>query len=156
MSLHSRLSTLALALLLGQAAHAQPSLLQGDKSGEQVYKTVCVACHESGVAHAPKFGDRAAWTPLIAEGQHVLTAHAWVGVRAMPARGGSTELTLAEFARGVAHMVRASGGSWKDPDAPLLLQIVKEADKRLVASIKEQQAMQRELHKLAKTAKPAN
>jgi hypothetical protein len=34
-----------------------------------------------------------------------------------------------------------------------MLQIVKEADKRLVKIIKEQQAMQRELHKLAETAK---
>lgn len=154
MSFCPRLPTLALALTLGHAAYAQPALLQGDKSGEQVYQTVCVACHETGVAHAPKFGDRAAWTPLIAEGQPVLTGHAWVGVRAMPARGGSTELTLAEFARAVAHMARGSGGNWKDPDSTVLLQIVKEADKRLVKSIREQQAMQRELHNVAKSAKP--
>ncbi len=153
MSPHARLPLLALALSLGPTAHAQPSILQGNKSGEQVYKATCVACHETGVANAPKFGDPAAWAPLIAEGQHVLTGHAWVGVRAMPARGGSAELTLAEFARAVAYMARSSGGNWKDPDSSLLLQIVKEADKRLVTSIKEQQAMQRELHKLAKTSK---
>jgi hypothetical protein len=50
-------------------------------------------------------------------------------------------------------MARGSGGNWKDPDSSLMLQIAKEADKRLVTSIKEQQAMQRELHNLAKTAK---
>jgi len=144
------------ALLLAQpAAHAQPqpSKLQGSKSGEQVYKTVCIACHEAGVAHAPRFGDHTVWAPLIAEGQHVLTGHAWVGVRAMPPRGGSSELTLGEFARAVAYMARASGGDWTDPDSDLLLRIVKEADKRLGQSIKEQQAMQRELHKLVKNAK---
>jgi cytochrome c5 len=153
MSFHTRPPLLALALVFAHSAYAQPSILQGNKSGEQVYKTVCVACHETGVAHAPKFGDRAAWAPLIAEGQHVLTGHAWVGVRAMPARGGSADITLAEFARAVAYMARGSGGTWKDPDATLLLQIAQEADKRLVKSIKEQQAMQRELHNLAKTAK---
>lgn len=153
MSFHPRLPLVVLAFILGNVAYAQPAILQGSKSGEQVYQTVCVACHETGVAHAPKFGDRAAWAPLIEEGQHVLTGHAWVGVRAMPARGGSTELTMAEFARAVAYMARGSGGDWKDPDFPLLLRIVKEADKRLVRSIKEQQAMQHELHKLAKTAK---
>jgi len=84
---YTRIFLLPLALVLGHAAYAQPPILQGSKSGEQVYKTVCVACHESGVAHAPKFGDRAAWAPLIAEGQHVLTGHAWVGVRAMPGSG---------------------------------------------------------------------
>ncbi|WP_300078271.1 c-type cytochrome [Giesbergeria sp.] len=53
--------------------------------GQQVYQSVCIACHDTGVAHAPKFGDRSAWEPLVAEGQSVLTGHAWVGVRAMPA-----------------------------------------------------------------------
>lgn len=153
MSLHTCIRLLALALISVQAAHAEPALLQGSKSGEQVYKAVCMACHETGVAHAPKFGDPTAWAPLIAEGQAVLTGHAWVGVRAMPARGGSAELTLAEFARAVAHMARGSGGTWKDPDPKLLLRIVQEADKRLVKAIREQQAMQRELHQLAKTAR---
>lgn len=144
---------IGLAAFFAQTSAAQPSLLKAEKSGEQVYKAVCIACHESGVAHAPKFGDSTAWAPLIEEGQHVLTGHAWIGVRAMPARGGSSEITLAEFARAVAYMARGSGGNWQDPDSKLLLQIATEADKRLVKSIKEQQAMQRELHKLSRTAK---
>jgi cytochrome c5 len=153
MLLHPVAHLFALTLFFAQAAHAQPSILKGDKTGEQVYRTVCMACHETGVAHAPKLGDKAAWAPLIAEGQHVLTAHAWVGVRAMPARGGSADISLAEFSRAVAHMARGSGGNWKDPDAKLLLQIVTEADKRLAKTIKEQQDMQRELHKLATGAR---
>jgi cytochrome c5 len=153
MSIRPAVHLFALTLLFGQAVNAQPSILQAHKSGEQVYKTVCFACHETGVAHAPKLGDRAAWTPLIEEGQHVLTGHAWVGVRAMPARGGSAELSLADFARAVAYMARASGANWRDPDSKLLLEIVGEADKRLTTSIKEQQAMQRELHRIAKPAK---
>jgi cytochrome c5 len=159
MSRCSRLPLLAiacaavLATLAATPVQAQPPLLRGSQSGEQVYKAVCAACHEAGVARAPKLGDRAAWAPLIAEGQHVLTGHAWVGVRAMPARGGSSEITLAEFARAVAHMARGSGGSWTDPDAKMLLRIVQEADKQLVKSIRQQQAMQRELHEIAKAAK---
>ena len=31
------------------------------KSGEQVFKAQCTACHSSGAAGAPKFGDAAAW-----------------------------------------------------------------------------------------------
>lgn len=143
----------ALPLVLGQAAHAQPTSLQGNRSGEQVYQSVCVACHETGVANAPKFRDRAAWEPLVAEGQHELTGHAWVGVRAMPARGGRADLSLAEFARAVAYMARGAGASWKDPDARLLAGIAREADKRLAESIKEQQAMRRELQRLNKAVK---
>ena len=143
----------SLMLLSCTAALSQSSLLAGTKTGEHVYKAVCVACHDTGVAHAPKFGDRDAWKPLIAEGQNVLTGHAWVGVRAMPARGGDSKITLAEFSRAVAYMVRGSGGDWKDPDRDTLLQVVKEADKQLVKSIKAQQAQQRELHKLAKDSR---
>src|SRR6185295_15647997 len=28
------------------------------KTGEEVYKSVCTACHSTGIAKAPKFGDR--------------------------------------------------------------------------------------------------
>jgi cytochrome c5 len=38
----------------------------GNRSGEQIYKAVCGACHETGVANAPKTGDKAAWAPRIA------------------------------------------------------------------------------------------
>lgn len=71
----------------------------------------------------------------------------------MPVRGGSTELSLADFSRAVAFMARASGADWKDPDAKLLLAIVKEADKHLSAAIEAQPAMHRELHGIARSAK---
>ena len=32
----------------------------GSRSGEELYKAVCGACHEAGVAGAPKTGDKAA------------------------------------------------------------------------------------------------
>jgi cytochrome c5 len=138
------------ALLLAKQACAQTTNPPGQTVGEQVYKTVCIACHDSGVAHAPKFGDATAWAPLIAEGQPVLTGHAWVGVRAMPARGGSAEISLQDFAKAVAYMASNAGGDWKDPDPAMMKKIIREADKRLIKTIKEQQAMQRELHRLAK------
>lgn len=103
----------------------------GNKSGEAVYRQVCAACHASGVADAPKFADRGDWAKLIEEGQDVLTAHAWVGVRAMPPRGGEPSLTLAEFSRATAFMVRAAGGDWKDPDARMLDRIRHEEKERL-------------------------
>jgi cytochrome c5 len=66
----------------------------GIKSEEQVYAQVCFACHVTGVENAPKFGDKAAWYPLLLkEGQYVVTAHGWVGQRGMPARGGRADLS---------------------------------------------------------------
>ena len=111
--------------LLPCLADAEP------KSGEHVYKEVCFACHATKVEKAPQFGDRKAWAPLIKEGQHVLTAHAWVGVRNMPPRGGKPDLELEEFARAVAYMARAAGGRWQDPDAAMLAKIRAEEKKRI-------------------------
>ena len=79
------------------------------ETGAQVYERACSACHGPGPVEAPKYGDRKAWAELIAEGQHVITAHGWVGVREMPARGGEPDLTLEAFGRAVAHMARAAG-----------------------------------------------
>jgi cytochrome c5 len=137
-----------LAAALGAAilpAGAQPT---ATKSGQQVYQEVCSVCHGTGVAGAPRFRNVADWKPLIAEGQHVLTAHAWVGVRAMPSKGGKADLKLLEFARAVAYMASESGGSWPDPDAGAMRKIAKEAEARLDKAIGDAQQMKRELHEL--------
>lgn len=121
-------SATALALLacgFGGIAQAQ------QKSGEQTYKDVCMVCHAAGVANAPKFGDAKAWAPLIKEGQAVLTAHAWVGVRGMPARGGNPNLSQEDFAKAVVYMANAAGGKWKEPDARLMAAIQAEEKKRI-------------------------
>jgi cytochrome c5 len=39
---------------------AEPSGPKGMLTGEQVYGRVCKTCHESGLAGAPKLGDKAA------------------------------------------------------------------------------------------------
>ena len=87
-----------------------------EKTGKQVYETVCAACHTTGVLNAPKLGDKAAWAKLIAEGQETLTADAMKGVRQMPPRGGNPNLSDAEFARAVVYMANAAGADWKAPE----------------------------------------
>lgn len=114
------------ALAAASAAQAQPAL----KSGEQVYRETCFACHGAGLAGAPRLGDRKTWAQLHREGQAVVTAHGWVGVRGMPPQGGRAELSLEEFARAAAWMARESGAPWADPDAGLLQRIRAEEAKR--------------------------
>ncbi len=130
----------AIAPLLGLAlavcaiaAEASETRNETGRSGRHVYEQTCSACHAAGVANAPKWGDLQAWKPLIDEGQEVLTAHAWVGVRAMPARGGDLSLSLAEFARAVAYIARHAGGDWEDPDDEMLEEIREEEEKRIAA-----------------------
>lgn len=96
------------------------------KSGEAVYKQVCLACHASGVAGAPKAGEPGGWAALAGEGQAAVTAHGWVGIRGMPPKGGRADLSLEEFARATAWMARSAGVDWPDPDAAILEAIRKE------------------------------
>lgn len=60
----------------------------------------------------------------------MLTADAWIGVRAMPPQGGDPALSLEDFSRAVAYMARAAGGNWNDPDTAMLGRIRAEEKKR--------------------------
>ena len=108
------------------------------QSGETTYKQVCAACHGAGVLNAPKFGDKAKWAPLIAEGQVTLTAHAYFGVRAMPPKGGNPNLSIEGFSDALVYMVNNSGGNWKSPDAKTIAAINKEVEARRLGANKKQ------------------
>ena len=54
---------------------------------ETIYNTKCMACHATGVAGAPKVGDKEAWAPRIATGMDALLASATNGKNAMPPKG---------------------------------------------------------------------
>ncbi|NWG30434.1 MAG: cytochrome c5 family protein [Rhodocyclaceae bacterium] len=84
----------------------------GSRSGEELYKAVCSACHETGVAGAPKAGDKTAWGPRIAQGFDALVASAKAGKGAMPPKGGS-DATDEELARAVAYLANKAGANFK-------------------------------------------
>ncbi|MGB6104380.1 MAG: c-type cytochrome, partial [Pusillimonas sp.] len=77
-----------------------------DPAGEQLYKSICFACHATGVANAPKLGDKAAWAPLIAEGLDSMVTIAINGKGAMPPRGGS-QASDAEIKAAVEYMLQS-------------------------------------------------
>ncbi|NMV40687.1 c-type cytochrome [Ralstonia insidiosa] len=68
------------------AAAAAPQASTGDV-GKKVYDSTCQMCHAAGVAGAPKFGDKAAWAPRIAEGKAKMYDIALHGKGAMPPKG---------------------------------------------------------------------
>jgi len=76
-------------------------------SGKATFDGVCSACHATGVAGAPKLGDKAAWAPRIALGIDALTASAIKGKGAMPPKGGSSA-SDAEIKTVVTYMVNAA------------------------------------------------
>ena len=87
------------------------------KSGEDVFKAQCTACHTAGVANAPKLADVAAWSARIATGFEALVNAALKGKGAMPAQGGGDHDDI-EIARTVAYMANSAGGKFTAPTAP--------------------------------------
>ena len=114
----------------------------GPRTGDQIVKAACAACHTTGAANAPKIGDNAAWGKLIGRvvadlggvrraggvaaawgkligrGLNDLLASAIKGKGAMPARGGASDITDFELARAIVVMANQSGGNLKEPPAP--------------------------------------
>ena len=86
------------------------------KSGEEITKEVCAACHQAGVANAPKLGDKAAWAPRIKLGLNAMLQSVIKGKGAMAPRAGST-LTDEELASAVVFMANQAGGNLKEPAA---------------------------------------
>ncbi|PJO60803.1 c-type cytochrome [Burkholderia pseudomallei] len=90
------------------------------KTGEEVYKAVCVTCHGTGAAGAPKFGDAAAWAPRIAAGYDEVLHLALTGKGAMPPRGGTNpdDYSDYEIARAVVYMANQGGAKFAEPAQP--------------------------------------
>lgn len=76
------------------AAPAAPAADGG--KGADLFKKTCAMCHQTGVAGAPKLGDKADWGPRIAQGQDTLYKHAIEGFNGakgmMPPKGGNAAL----------------------------------------------------------------
>ncbi len=76
--------------------------------GKQLYDTACIICHQAGIANAPKFGDKAAWAPRLAQGWDTLVEHAIKGYKGMPAKGGSLQVSDDDMTAAIGYMVNSA------------------------------------------------
>ncbi|HSH42176.1 MAG TPA: c-type cytochrome, partial [Arenicellales bacterium] len=109
-------------IAIGEAPSSEPAASGSDdgqaaaepQSGEAVYQSSCAACHASGVAGAPVFGEEGAWSDRVAQGKDTLYQHAIEGFQGsagmMPAKGGNPSLSDEEVKAAVDHMVAAVAG----------------------------------------------
>lgn len=74
-------------------------------NGESTYKSLCFSCHDTGLAGAPKLGDKGAWAPRLATGVEAIYATALNGKGAMPAKGGNPALSDADVKAAVDYML---------------------------------------------------
>jgi len=95
-----------------------PPAAPGARGGEAIVKATCAACHQAGVAKAPKIGDKSDWATHIGHGLAPLVQSAIKGKGAMPPRGGDATLTDAEMTRAVVFMANSAGANFKEPAAP--------------------------------------
>ena len=89
------------------AAAPPPADAAGADEGASVYAGACIACHQAGVAGAPKFGDAAAWSERVSLGEDALIASVINGKGAMPPKAGNPSLTEAQIRAAVEHMLSA-------------------------------------------------
>ena len=82
------------------------------RDGQQVYQTSCVACHDAGIAGAPKLGDKDQWAKRITKGVEALYSSALNGVQSsagvMPPKGGNLALSDAEVKAAVDYILSRS------------------------------------------------
>ncbi|WP_083928932.1 c-type cytochrome [Geopsychrobacter electrodiphilus] len=89
----------------GTAKVTESTETGSNQRGQEVYDGVCHSCHSTGVAGAPKLGDKAAWSGRIAKGVDALVQSALNGKGSMPPKGGERTLNEAEIRAAVNYMV---------------------------------------------------
>jgi cytochrome c5 len=103
--------TPAAAAAMPAAAIPPPAAAKGadaGNAGKATFDAGCVACHGAGIAGAPKFGDKAAWAPRVAQGKPALYNSALKGKGAMPPKGGNAALADDAVKAAVDYMVAAA------------------------------------------------
>lgn len=110
-------ATLARIKPVAQLAALDANAPKVEKSGQEVYDTVCLSCHTSGALGAPKLDNKGDWAGRLGQGYDTLIKHAIEGIRQMPPRGGDGDLSDVEVARAVAYMANSAGANFKAPEA---------------------------------------
>lgn len=88
------------------------------ESGKDVYNKVCVTCHATGLAGAPRLGNGGDWTPRLANGVGPLYQSALKGTpKGMPAKGGHMTLPDADVKAAVDYMLASVKDAVKAAEA---------------------------------------
>jgi cytochrome c5 len=87
---------------------AAPKASKKARSGKAIYSATCQACHATGVAGAPKFGNKTDWKARIATGLKALMKTAINGKGAMPPRGTCGDCSDKELQNTVEYMISQS------------------------------------------------
>ena len=94
---------------IGNVTAVDKSIAKEPRKGDEIYKAVCTSCHGTGVLGAPKFGDKAQWSPRVANGLPALIKSATGGKGSMPPRGGDPTISDEELKAAILYMTKEAG-----------------------------------------------
>ena len=77
------------------------------RTGEEIYKQFCSACHATGVAGAPIHGNAEQWAPRIAKGEDALWQSLIHGLNAMPPKGTCMNCSDEELHAALNYMTKS-------------------------------------------------
>ena len=88
------------------ARRAPSTVAAGERTGEQVYQSVCFTCHDTGAGGAAKLDESKKWTAKqAARTLNQIYQSALEGRNAMPARGSCVDCTDEEIKLAVDYML---------------------------------------------------
>jgi len=109
--IEQRIKPVGESCMVGDSSCAAAAVASsGPRSGEAVYNAACMACHSTGAAGAPKYGDATAWAERIAKGTDVLHDSGVNGLAGtgMIAKGGCMNCSDEEVIAAVDYMIAGS------------------------------------------------
>lgn len=78
------------------------------RDAAEIYQGKCAACHNTGVAGAPKLGEVSDWEARVAKGMEVVFENAWNGLNAMPPKGLCMDCSEQEMRATIEYMIDES------------------------------------------------
>jgi cytochrome c5 len=96
------MKAIAASTALAGLLFAQPAFAA---DGKTVYGQTCAACHGTGLAGAPKLGDKTGWSPRVGAGKAALVASVLKGKGVMPPKAGNASLSEDDIRAAVEYML---------------------------------------------------
>jgi len=76
------------------------------RTGEQIYKTSCAGCHDSGLDGAPRFSVAEDWRGHKKSGEAHMLKHVIKGVNKMPPKGGCSDCSEDELKAAIQYILQ--------------------------------------------------
>lgn len=103
--IQNRIKPIASVRVAGQTTETK-TIVNKKLSNKDLYNKYCTLCHTSGLAGAPRIGNKNDWAPRIKKGLATLKKHALSGYEGMPAKGTCMECSNEQIFGIIEYMIK--------------------------------------------------